>query len=101
MDKQEIRKVVLDIISNKTKGFNCNVDIMDIERGLDFYVNKSNGISDLIELDTKFLLIANEIMWDLVIERVISPAMYPSGKDGSQSFMILDEQKVINSINSL
>jgi hypothetical protein len=101
MDKQEIRKVVLGVIINKKKGYSNNVDIMDIQRGLDCFINKSNEITDLVDVDTKLLVIANEVMWDLVFERVISPAMYPAGKDGSQDFMILDEQKVINCINSL
>ena len=78
MDKQEMRKVIgLFLRGNYS---NKIIDIARIKDFLNIYFNaKAGNIDDIQMVSDKYFVLLTETLWDLVIERKISPSPYDVG----------------------
>lgn len=86
MTKDEIREFTLKFI--KRVRLNC-FDFEDLRTALIIYTNRNKDVTeyeDDIEADE--VENANDVLWDLVIERKLNPAPYGSGKEKSTKFFV-------------
>lgn len=86
MTKDEIREFILKFIKGVRLSF---FDFEDLLTALIIYINKDRDVAEYkYDLEKDEFDNANEVLWDLVLERKINPAPLGTGKSGSTRFLI-------------
>jgi hypothetical protein len=92
ISKEEALECIVYAVKNSN--FSNYIKVQDVERIFDIKINQQRPLDDLIPIAGMVRETINEVIWDLVAERILTPAVALD----TNSFLVTDKERLESKI---